>query len=66
MMTSYFKGANQCLFWHIHLHGMFGIYIYIYIIYYTSGSGFISGKLPLTSDSGRSHGLYITYLIYYI
>ena len=27
MMTSYFKGANQCLFWHIHLHGRFGIWV---------------------------------------
>ena len=33
MMTSYFKGANQCLFWHIHLHGRFGIYILTWNIY---------------------------------
>ena len=34
------------------------VYIYIYVIYKPRlvgvlGSGFISGKLPLTSDSGR-------------
>ena len=26
MMMLYFKGAVWCLFWHIHVHGRFGIY----------------------------------------
>ena len=30
MVTSYIKGADGCIFRHIHLQRGFGIYIYIY------------------------------------